>query len=144
MPSDGSITGRPYLWARLIGVEPFQRGVLQGMAIQPKAPNAWGTMQGIFRVPEGASGIQLMIGQPARERHAAERVRRSREGRGGPPVRYAAGGRRVPEPLRSAIRLRPLNKPVQPSAEATALVTVRDHFDRTTMRLWIGSRCARS
>jgi len=63
VPPDGSITGRPYLWARLIGVEPAQKGVLQGMALEPKAPNVWGTMQGIFPVPSGAHGIRLMIGQ---------------------------------------------------------------------------------
>jgi hypothetical protein len=63
IPENGSITGRPYLWARLIGVEPFQKGVLQGMALQPKAPNAWGTMSGIFRVPPGAVAIHLMLGQ---------------------------------------------------------------------------------
>lgn len=63
IPSNGSITGRPYLWARLYGVEPFQRGVLQGMALEPKAPNAWGTMSGIFGVPPGATRIHLMIAQ---------------------------------------------------------------------------------
>jgi hypothetical protein len=47
----------------LIGVEPFQKGVLQGMSLQPKAPNVWGTMQGVFPVPPGATGIHLMIGQ---------------------------------------------------------------------------------
>lgn len=55
IPEDGSITGRPYLWARLIGVAPFQKGVLQGMALQPTAPNVWGTMYGIFRVPPAAA-----------------------------------------------------------------------------------------
>ena len=63
IPENGSITGRPYLWARLIGVEPFQKGVLQGMALQPKASHAWGTMSGIFRVPPGVEGIHLMVAQ---------------------------------------------------------------------------------
>ena len=34
------------LWARLIGVEPPHRAVLQGMALEPKAPDTWGTMAG--------------------------------------------------------------------------------------------------
>ena len=63
IPENGSITGRPYLWARLRGVEPQQGGVLQGMALRPSAPNAWGTLHGIFPVPRGAYGLHLMLGQ---------------------------------------------------------------------------------
>lgn len=63
-----NITDLPYLWARLLtdSPQPLPGTVLQGMRLESKAPNQWGTIYGVFPVPKGVVAMDLMLGQGSR------------------------------------------------------------------------------
>lgn len=64
---DGNITGLPYLWARVMnGARPSNANVFQGMSLRSKTPDEWGTIHGIFRMPQGARAITIRLGQAQR------------------------------------------------------------------------------
>ena len=66
--ADDNITGLPYLWARIVnGLPPSNDNVFQGMRLSSKTPNEWGTIHGIFRMPNGARGITLKLAQAQRK-----------------------------------------------------------------------------
>jgi hypothetical protein len=61
---DGSITGLPYLYGLVMGIDRGRIiGYLQGqrMLSDAKQPNAWTTLSGMFPVPEGATAIALSL-----------------------------------------------------------------------------------
>ena len=64
-----NITDLPYLWARLLtdSPQPLPGTVLQGMRLESKAPNQWGTIYGVFPVPKGVVAVDLMLGQGLRK-----------------------------------------------------------------------------
>ena len=61
---DGSITGLPYLYGLVMGID---RGRIigylqgQGMRSTAKRPNEWTTLWGVFPVPEGATSIAVSL-----------------------------------------------------------------------------------
>jgi hypothetical protein len=66
--ADGSVTGVPYLYGLMFGVDPKRVvGYLQGrgpdsrMRSQATQPNQWVTLSGIFEVPEGATRLELSL-----------------------------------------------------------------------------------
>jgi hypothetical protein len=63
---DGNITGLPYLWAQVLDAHDRWIRVYQGMRLQPVAPDQWGTLHGVFVVPEGACRLRLRLGQAQR------------------------------------------------------------------------------
>ena len=67
--ADDNITGRPYLWARLWTDPPAMvpGTILQGMHVQPRVPNQWSTMFGVFPVPKGIVSMDVMLGQGERK-----------------------------------------------------------------------------
>ena len=68
--ADGSITGLPYLYGLVMGIDRGRIiGYLQGpgMMSTAKQPNEWTTLWGMFPLPEGATSIALSLNLGARK-----------------------------------------------------------------------------
>ena len=99
--ADGNITGLPYLWARLVPAPPSSPAgtILQGMRIEPSAPNRWLTMHGVFPVPKGIVAMDVMLGQGERKGTPQNGFRRACEGRRSPLLRHRSRGEGVRDDL---------------------------------------------